>query len=162
MGHLWVVSSCTGTQRKETLTNCVITPYMVMKTKGIPSCTGTPGQPPFMELIYERKLGLYFSLLISLVPKIFSEFQIKQIEEVIWKVFFFSKGTVTTSVLSACKLFGRCADDPSVLELLQKMFCKNKTGKQITVISHENRAKTEKKKATTIKKKKFIGSWIFV
>ena len=126
MGHLWVVSSCTGTQRKETSTNCVITPYMVMKTKGIPSCTGTPGQPPFMELIYERKLGLYFSLLISLVLKIFSEFQIKQIEEVIWKVFFFSKGKVTTSVLSACKLFGRCADDPSVLELLQKMFCKNK------------------------------------
>ena len=41
----WVVSSCTGTQRKETLTNCVITPCMVMKTKGIPSCTGTPGQP---------------------------------------------------------------------------------------------------------------------
>ena len=41
-----VVSSCTGTQKKETLTNCVITPCMVMKTKGIPSCTGTPGQPP--------------------------------------------------------------------------------------------------------------------
>ena len=42
-----VVSSCTGTQKKETLTNCVITPCMVMKTIGIPSCTGTPGQPPF-------------------------------------------------------------------------------------------------------------------
>ena len=41
----WVVSSCTGTQKKETLTNYVITPCMVMKTKGIPSCTGTPGQP---------------------------------------------------------------------------------------------------------------------
>ena len=41
-----VVSSCTGTQKKETLTNCVITPCMVMKAKGIPSCTGTPGQPP--------------------------------------------------------------------------------------------------------------------
>ena len=39
------MSSCTGTQKKETLTNCVITPCMVMKTKGIPSCTGTPGQP---------------------------------------------------------------------------------------------------------------------
>ena len=46
---LWVVSSCTGTQRKETLTNCVITPCMVMKTKGIPSCTGTPGQPPLWK-----------------------------------------------------------------------------------------------------------------
>ena len=41
-----------------------------------------------------------------------SDFQIKQIEEVILKVFFFSKGTVTTSVLSACQLFGKCADDP--------------------------------------------------
>ena len=40
-----VVSSCTGTQKKETLTNCVISPCMVMKTIGIPSCTGTPGQP---------------------------------------------------------------------------------------------------------------------
>ena len=37
----------------------------------------------FMELSYERKLGLYFSLLTSLVLKILSEFQIKQIEEVI-------------------------------------------------------------------------------
>ena len=43
------MSSCTGTQKKETLTNCVITPCMVMKTKGIPSCTGTPGQPPKMH-----------------------------------------------------------------------------------------------------------------
>ena len=31
----------------------------------------------FMELSYERKLGLYFSLLTSLVLKILSEFQIK-------------------------------------------------------------------------------------
>ena len=45
----WVVSSCTGTQKKETLTNCVITPCMVMKTIGIPSCTGTPGQPRSLE-----------------------------------------------------------------------------------------------------------------
>ena len=37
----------------------------------------------FMELSYERKLGLHFSLLTSLVLKIFSEFQIKHIEEVI-------------------------------------------------------------------------------
>ena len=45
-----VVSSCTGTQKKETLTNCVITPCMVMKTIGIPSCTGTPGQPQKVSL----------------------------------------------------------------------------------------------------------------
>ena len=64
---------------------------------------------------------------------------------------------MTTSVLSACKLFGKCADDPSVLELLQKMFCKNKTGKQITVISHENRAKTEKKKQQLSRKKNLLG-----
>ena len=48
-----VVSLCTGTQKKETLTNCVITPCMVMKTIGIPSCTGTPGQPP--HRLRERK-----------------------------------------------------------------------------------------------------------
>ena len=41
-----VVSSCTGTQRNETLTNCVTTPCMDVKTIGIPPCTGTPGQPP--------------------------------------------------------------------------------------------------------------------
>ena len=40
-----VVSSCTGTQRNETLTNCVTTPCMDVKTIGIPPCTGTPGQP---------------------------------------------------------------------------------------------------------------------
>ena len=44
----WVVSSCTGTQRNETLTNCVTTPCMDMKTIGIPPCTSTPGQPPEM------------------------------------------------------------------------------------------------------------------
>ena len=37
----------------------------------------------FMKLSYERKLGLHFSLLTSLVLKIFSESQIKHIEEVI-------------------------------------------------------------------------------
>ena len=35
----------TGTQRNETLTNCVTTPCMDMKTIRIPPCTGTPGQP---------------------------------------------------------------------------------------------------------------------
>ena len=44
--RLRVVSSCTGTQRNETLTNCVTTPCMDMKTIGIPPYTGTPGQPP--------------------------------------------------------------------------------------------------------------------
>ena len=45
-----VVSSCTGTQRNETLTNCVTTPCMDMKTIGIPPCTGTPGQPPKLSV----------------------------------------------------------------------------------------------------------------
>ena len=45
--HFSVVSSCTGTQRNETLTNCITTPCMDMKTIGNPPCTGTPGQPPF-------------------------------------------------------------------------------------------------------------------
>ena len=35
-----VVSSCTGTQRNKTLTNCVTTPCMDMKTIGIPPSRG--------------------------------------------------------------------------------------------------------------------------
>ena len=42
------MSSCTGTQRNETLKNCVTTPCMDMKTIGILPCTSTPGQPPEM------------------------------------------------------------------------------------------------------------------
>ena len=56
-------------------------------------------------------------------------------------MFFFSMGTLTTSVLSACQMFAKCVDDPQVLELLQKFFVRIKTAKQITAISHENRAK---------------------
>ena len=48
--ELSVMSSCTGTQRNETLTNCVTTPCMDMKTIGIPPCTGTPGQPRIIKL----------------------------------------------------------------------------------------------------------------
>ena len=59
---------------------------------------------------------------------------------------FFSKGTLTTSVLSACQMFAKCVDDPQVLELLQKCFVRIKTAKQVTAISHENRAKNWKKK----------------
>ena len=54
-----VVSSCTGTQRNETLTNCVTTPCMDMKTIGIPPCIGTPGQPhqkPSKNLFTSRLL----------------------------------------------------------------------------------------------------------
>ena len=59
---------------------------------------------------------------------------------------FFSKGTVTTSVLSACQIIAKCADDSQVLELLQKCFVRIKTAKKITAISHENsKKKTEKK-----------------
>ena len=54
---------------------------------------------------------------------------------------FFSMGTLTTSVLSACQMFAKCVDDPQVLELLQKCFERIKTAKQITAMSHENRAK---------------------
>ena len=67
-------------------------------------------------------------------------------------------GTLTTSVLSACQMFAKCVDDPQVLELLQKCFVRIKTAKQITVISHESRAKTEKKKTATkiMKKERLI------
>ena len=50
-------------------------------------------------------------------------------------------------------MFAKCVDDPQVLELLQKCFVRIKTAKQITAISHENRAKNWKKTATTIMKK---------
>ena len=43
-------------------------------------------------------------------------------------------------------MFAKCVDDPQVLELLQKCFARIKTAKQITAISHENRAKNWKKK----------------
>ena len=43
------------------------------------------------------------------------------------------------SVLSACQMFAERADDPEVLELLQKCFVIIKT-KQGTAISHKNRA----------------------
>ena len=78
-----------------------------------------------------------------------------------YKRCFSSKGTLTTSVLSACQMFAKCVDDPQVLELLQKCFVRIKTAKQITAISHENRAKNWKKAATTImKKERLIRCWI--
>ena len=43
-------------------------------------------------------------------------------------------------------MFAKCVDDPQVLELLQKCFARIKTAKQITAISHENRAQNWKKK----------------
>ena len=62
-------------------------------------------------------------------------------------------GTVTTSVLSACHIFAKCADDPQVLELLQICFVRIKTAKQITELSHKNRKKLKKEAATAIMKK---------
>ena len=52
---------------------------------------------------------------------------------------------MTTLVLSTCETFAS-VEDPQVLELLQICFVRIKTEKQITVISHKSRAKTEEKK----------------
>ena len=52
-----------------------------------------------------------------------------------------SKLKRSNSVLSACQIIAKCADDPQVLELLQKCFVRIKTAKQITAISHENSKK---------------------
>ena len=66
---------------------------------------------------------------------------------------------MTTSVLSACQMFAKCADDLEVSELLQIFFIRIKTAKQITAIIRKSRAKKLKKKtaakktATTIIKK---------
>ena len=96
----------------------------------------------FKKLSYERKLGLYFSLLTSLVLKIFSDQSFKQSRlKTSFKRCFFSNGTSTTSVLSACQMFAKCVNDPQVLEHSQKCFVRIKTAKKITAISHENRAK---------------------
>ena len=59
---------------------------------------------------------------------------------------FSSKRTLTTSVLSVCQMFAKCADDPQVLELLQKCFVRIKKQNKFTAVSHENRAKKLKKK----------------
>ena len=53
---------------------------------------------------------------------------------------------MTTSVLSACQTFAKCANHPQVLGLLQKCFVRIKTAKQITVISLESRTKKWKRK----------------
>ena len=51
-------------------------------------------------------------------------------------------------------MFAKCVDDPQALELLQKCFVRIKTAKQITAISHENRAKKLKKKQQQQSRKK--------
>ena len=56
----------------------------------------------FKKLNYEKKLGLYFSLVTSLIFKYYN----------IRKRCYFLKGTVTTSVLSACQMFVECVDNP--------------------------------------------------
>ena len=59
---------------------------------------------------------------------------------------FFSKGTVTTSVLSVCQMFAKCADDPQVLELLQKCFVRIKKQNKLQQSVMKTEQKTEKKK----------------
>ena len=67
----------------------------------------------FKKLSYEKKLDLYFSLLTSLVSKIFSDQSFKKSKmKKSFKRRYFSKGTVTTSVLSACQMFAECVYDP--------------------------------------------------
>ena len=91
----------------------------------------------FQEDILEIKLGkktrfVLLTMYKSCFKNIFrSKFQIKQIEGVIKEVFFL-KGTVTTSVLSTCQMFVECADDPYVLENLQKCYVRIKTATKIS------------------------------
>ena len=54
-------------------------------------------------------------------------------------------------------MFVKCADDPQVFELLQKCFVRIKTAKQITAISHENRAKKLKKSSNNNHEKRKIN-----
>ena len=64
---------------------------------------------------------------------------------------------MTTPVLSACQTFANCADDPQVLELLQKCFVRIKTAKQIKVISHKTEQKAEKKNSNNNHEKRKIN-----
>ena len=54
-------------------------------------------------------------------------------------------------------MFAKGVDDPQVLELLQKCFARIKTAKQITAISHENRAKKLKKNSNNNHEKRKIN-----
>ena len=109
----------------------------------------------FKKLNYERKLGLYFSLLTSLVLKIFSDQSFKQSKlKTSFKRCFLSNGTSTTSVLSACQMFAKCVNDPQVLEHSQKCFVRIKTAKKnYSNQSRKQSKKLKKKTATTIMKK---------
>ena len=102
----------------------------------------------FKKLSYERKLGLYFSLLTSLVLKIFSDQSFKQSKlKTSFERCFFSNGTSTTSVLSARQMFAKCVNDPQVLEHSQKCFVRIKTAKK----NYSNQSRKQSKK---LKKKK--------
>ena len=115
---------------------------------------GDPVIGTFKKLSFERQLGFYFSLLTSLVFKWFSDqgFKWGKLKKS-FKRCFFSKGTVTTSVLSACQMFAKCVDDPQV----QKCVVRIKTAKQITAISYENRAKNWKKNSNNNHEKRKIN-----
>ena len=129
--------------------------YFAPKIKRSNIFLEVPVTGTFMELSYERKLSLFFSPLTSLVLKIFSEFQIKQIEEVVWKVFFFLKGNSEYLCLVCMQIVWEvCWWSISIGTLTKKYFVRIKTGKQITAISHENRAKTEKNSNNYVEKRK--------
>ena len=128
--------------------------YFAPKIKRSNIFLEVPVTGTFMELSYERKLSLFFSPLTSLVLKIFSEFQIKQIEEVIWKVFFSQREQwVPLSCLHA-NCLGSVLMIHQYWNSYKKYFVRIKTGKQITAISHENRAKTEKNSNNYVEKRK--------
>ena len=71
-----VVSSCTGTQKKETLTNCVITPCMVMKAKEFPRVPVHQDSPP-VAIVYGRLRAVYLPSALFWTPyKFFSSFRL--------------------------------------------------------------------------------------
>ena len=70
---------------------------------------------------------------------------------------FFSKGTVTTSVLSVCQMFAKCADDPQVLELLQKCFVRIKKQNKLQQSVMKTEQKNWKKNSNNNHKKKKIN-----
>ena len=62
---------------------------------------------------------------------------------------------MTTSVLSTCQMFVECADDPYVLENLQKCYVRIKTAKKNgNNQSRKQSKKRKKKKVMTFKKER--------
>ena len=69
----------------------------------------------FKKLSYEKKLGLYFSLVTSLILKCFRpEFQVKQIKEIKERVFFLEGNSDHPCLVCTPNVCGVCRESLSI------------------------------------------------